>query len=133
MADFKPNKKVTEHFTYNDFKCPCCDLLKLSGRFYLHVEKLEVIRQKYDKKLIINSGYRCSNHNKRVGGVADSQHLIFATDFRPLGIYTMEDLDLLANLAEEEGFAGIGRYNTFNHIDLRQQPAAWDNRTHKEA
>lgn len=37
---------------------------------------LQPIRDKWGKPLIVNSGYRCKELNKAVGGVSTSQHLI---------------------------------------------------------
>ena len=125
---------VSEHFGYDEFICGCCERLKLTDRFYRHIELLEKIRRDYNAPILINSGYRCSAHNQVVGGVTQSQHLIFATDIAPrMG----EDEDMyLGNLIELEeraqagGFKGIGLYNTFIHIDLRAGlPKYWDNRT----
>lgn len=36
----------------------------------------------------------------------------------------------VAALAEEVGFVGIGLYNTFTHVDVRDgDPTRWDSRT----
>ena len=40
------------------------------------VEKvLDPLREKYDKAIMVSSGYRCEKLNKAVGGAAKSQHL----------------------------------------------------------
>lgn len=36
---------------------------------------LQPLRDKWEKPLVINSGYRCEELNKAVGGVATSQHV----------------------------------------------------------
>ncbi|MCD7931386.1 MAG: D-Ala-D-Ala carboxypeptidase family metallohydrolase [Tannerellaceae bacterium] len=41
----------------------------------LCVSVLQPLREKYGKPLYINSGYRCPELNKIVGGVATSQHV----------------------------------------------------------
>lgn len=38
------------------------------------IEQLDKIREKYDKPIYINSGYRCPKLNKAVKGVDTSQH-----------------------------------------------------------
>ena len=35
---------------------------------------LDPLRSRYGNPIYVNSGYRCLNHNKAVGGVANSQH-----------------------------------------------------------
>lgn len=42
----------------------------------LAVEVLQPIRDAWGKPIVISSGYRCSQLNKMVGGVANSQHLL---------------------------------------------------------
>ena len=39
------------------------------------MERLDEIREKYGKPIIITSGYRCSELNKKVGGKSNSFHL----------------------------------------------------------
>ena len=36
---------------------------------------LDPLREKYGKPVMVNSGYRCPNHNLTVGGVKNSQHM----------------------------------------------------------
>ena len=38
------------------------------------IERLNDIRERYNKKIIITSGYRCPALNKAVGGTTNSQH-----------------------------------------------------------
>ena len=39
------------------------------------IERLNDIRERYNKKIVITSGYRCPALNKAVGGKANSQHV----------------------------------------------------------
>lgn len=61
-----PNFKKTE------FKCPCCGGYGVGIASSL-VELLQTLRNKYGS-LVITSGYRCLNYNKKVGGIAGSAH-----------------------------------------------------------
>ena len=120
----KPNFYVTEHFLYSDFICPCCDAVKLIPAFYRQAGMLEHMRMKLGFPIVVNSGYRCPDHNREVGGAARSWHLLFATDIRPEDS-SLEKLQALHELAEEMGFGGIGRYETFLHLDLRPEKTRW--------
>lgn len=67
------SKKISSHFHSNEFKCKCgC------GRIYIDeglVNKLEQLFAKLNaSKCIISSGYRCSKHDKNVGGNGYGQH-----------------------------------------------------------
>ena len=119
-------KYVSEHFAYIDFTCPCCDRLKIVDRFYAHVDILENMRDILGFPIIVNSGYRCVKHNRDVGGGVKSQHLYFATDIRPTwGNGFSGKLKSMYVLARELKFDGIGRYQSFIHIDLRGTIARW--------
>jgi len=122
------NKSITEHFKWSEpFACTHCGLIKVNDLFWDHMVLLEDLRRDYGRAIGVNCGYRCPEHNEEVGGAPRSMHLEFATDIR------CADLDQLYELAVDLGFAGIGRYNTFLHLDLRDkmthQPAQWDNRS----
>ena len=120
----KPNYYVTEHFMYSDFICPCCDTVKLVPGFYHHVTLLEQLRMKAGFPIYVTSGYRCKAHNAKIGGAARSWHLLFASDIKPEDS-DQEKLRILYDGALELGFTGIGRYNTFIHLDLRPDAVRW--------
>ena len=115
---------VTEHFLYSDFVCPCCDALKITPGFYRHLRLLERMRGELGFPIVVNSGYRCARHNRAVGGAAHSWHLLFATDVRPVD-GASEKLAAMYDAAERLGFGGIGRYETFIHLDIRPDPMRW--------
>lgn len=120
----EPNYYATEHFLYSDFICPCCDTLKIVPGFYRHLRLLEHMRKELGFPILVNSGYRCDRHNRSVGGAARSWHLLFATDVRPED-GSPEKLAAMHEAAEGLGFGGIGRYDTFIHLDLRPEKMRW--------
>ena len=63
------------NFKKNEFKCPCgkCNGYG-EGIASTLVKTLQDLRNKYDKGITITSGYRCSTHNKKVGGTTNSKH-----------------------------------------------------------
>lgn len=114
------NFQISEHFNLKEFECKCCQQVKIAKEV---VEKLEVLRKKVNKPIIINCGYRCEKHNKEVGGVPNSYH----TQGLAVDIYVERiSIDDLANLCKEVGFKGIGKYysKNFVHCDLGN-PRKW--------
>ena len=106
---------IAPHFNLSEFTCPCCKKVMLHP---LLLEKLERLRKIMVRPIHITSGYRCSNYNRKVGGVANSYHCIgLAADIKVKDINLME---LLA-YAEEIDFTGIGFYEKkdFLHLDVR--------------
>ena len=61
-----------KNFRKEEFKCPCCGGYGVGIASSL-VQNLQKLRDKYGS-IIITSGYRCLNYNKKVGGIAGSQH-----------------------------------------------------------
>ena len=115
--------QLSTNFNALEFQCGCgvCPetLINLD-----HIAKLQKLRDNLNATIHINSAYRCHAHNKVVGGETHSQHMIGnATDIRVTGMTPDEVADAC------EGFDGLGRYNTFTHVDSRGSRARWDNRT----
>ena len=106
--------KLTEGFNLKEFQCPCCGTVKIDSEL---VKRLQELRHRIDKPIIITSGYRCPSHNKEVGGVNSSYHTQgLAVD---ITVENMELEDLLIR-AKKVGFRGIGIYRRlrFLHLDL---------------
>ena len=113
------------YFSLDEFKCPCCDGLPSSGMSTRLLDLLDCLRCKVGVPVIVNSGYRCPSHNRNVGGVADSQHLLgTAADISASGI----TVDQLSDIAEVLGADGIGKYyrQGFVHVDVRGYYARWE-------
>lgn len=76
---------------------------------------LQLIRNVKNRPISVNSGYRTSSWNKKVGGASNSFHLYGrAFDIQ------CEDSSTLATIANSIGIKGIIRYNSFIHIDSRE-------------
>ncbi len=91
------------------------------------MRRLELLRVKAGFPITVNSGHRCVEYNRKVGGAKRSMHLLFATDIRASDGDSGK-LNRINELVREYGFTGIGYYWTFTHIDLRQCPTTWNNR-----
>jgi len=81
------------------------------------LRKLQKLRDLYGAPLVISSGYRDFVHNRRVGGVRNSQH-VQGTAY-DIVISNAEVGRYLEDLAVKAGFSAIGRYKTFIHVDNR--------------
>lgn len=80
------------------------------------MRRLQLLRSDLNKPLIIRSGYRSPEHNARVGGAKNSQHMqgrAFDIDM------TNHDPSAFARAATKAGFTGFGFYprSNFIHID----------------
>lgn len=115
---------ISEHFSRHELACKCgCgfdgfnpDLLPV----------LEDVRQHFSASVVIDCACRCPAHNKAVGGGSHSQHLLGnAADIKVTGVSP----DVVATFLEHaHPDGGIGRYNTFTHVDVRGTAARWDER-----
>lgn len=120
---------LSAHFSKKEFACKCgCGECDVDPEL---VAKLEKFRELCgNKPMHINSAKRCKRHNKAVGGSPNSQHLPGkAADVRKiLGV----TIDQMAKYAEQAGFDGIGKYDSFVHVDVRGTKARWDYRKKKQ-
>ena len=119
------NVKLSKNFHLREYECSCshCSetLVDLD-----HVVKLQKLREDLGASVRITSAYRCPKHNAAVGGAANSQHKEgTATDIQVSGMEPTAVQDAC------EHFDGLGRYDSFTHIDSRGSKARWDKRTRK--
>ena len=106
------DRKITDHFRAREFECPCCKGVIIDE---VLVEKLEKLREKVGMPILITSGYRCSKHNREVGGAPRSLHTVGkAADIVAKGF----PLDRFFSLAVDI-FPRVGIYRKgFLHVDL---------------
>jgi len=131
MANIKKFKKgadvkLSANFHLSEMECSCsqCDETLVDMD---HIAKLQQLRHDLNASITITSGYRCPAHNAAVGGSSRSQHKEgTATDIVVRGMSPDEVADAC------EKFDGLGRYDTFTHIDSRGSGARWDKRSQKD-
>lgn len=91
-------------------------------------KNLQVLRDYVGKPIKINSGYRSPEHNKSVGGVANSQHVKGkAADIKIDGMTPREIAATIENfiLVGKMKQGGLGIYPNFVHYDTRGKKARW--------
>ena len=122
-------KKISPHFGVWEFKCK--DNSRVIVLDKALVELLEIIRLHYNKPLHINSGYRTVQYNASLKNSSPkSQHIlgkaadIWLNDVSPKQLYSWLDSSYPNSL-------GIGIYDTFVHVDVREGKSRWDYRTKK--
>jgi hypothetical protein len=126
---------ISAHFSAREFRCKCGGVLAGCHKTVVLREllvSLETLRT-HTGPLSIVSGYRCPQHNAKVGGATTSQHLYGAAADIP-GILTVGQVKAL------HIFAGIGYRGSDSkavHVDRRDksghnptksttsQPATW--------
>ncbi|WP_291951374.1 D-Ala-D-Ala carboxypeptidase family metallohydrolase [Campylobacter sp.] len=125
--------KANLYFKLDEFKCRCgkCQLPKDIPSDEL-VDILCQIREHFNSPLIINSGYRCPDHNAKVGAAVKSQHTIgSAVDFVVKGVKTQDVHQyVLDNFNDKDLGVAIKHnfdnpYAGFVHIDTRGKKARW--------
>ena len=112
---------VSAHFSRWEFACRCgCGFDRVDPRL---VSILENVRRHFTAPVTINSGCRCEAYNKKAGGVQNSQHVQgIAADIVVEGV---KPALVASYLESQHPDCGIGRYNTFTHIDVRGYAARW--------
>ncbi len=115
-----------KYFKRKEFACKCgCGLDTVDFEL---ASILDSLREHFNSPVLVDSGCRCSSQNARIGGAKSSQHLLGrAADIKVEGHSPDEVADYLDQLYPN--FYGIGRYNTWTHIDSRDSKARWDERT----
>lgn len=128
MSTIYPNDThASPHFRWDELRCRCgckpSDAVR--ARLLILAGKLEALRARVGKSVIVTNAHRCAKQNRKVGGATRSQHLYGnAADVVVHGL-------TVARLAEEAGkvagLNGIGTYpaDGFVHVDTRNSPARW--------
>lgn len=122
------------YFKASEYTCKCgCGYCNPSDEL---IKVCDTIREYVGVALRVSSGCRCANHNARVGGVPNSNHITgHAADLIPTGGLTPSKLWAAIKELHKAGalpqLAGLGRYDTFCHVDTRPKVGRlreWDER-----
>lgn len=114
---------TSEHFSDREMACHHCGVNECQPEL---LDALEMLRHAIgDKPVKVNDAYRCPEHNKAVGGVPDSQHVLgLAADIEVQGMTATE---LYFAAIRIEPIRGIGRddHKNYLHVDVRKNFAQW--------
>ena len=116
-------KKLSTNFKVKEFACKDgSDAVLVAPRL---VMVLQSIRSHFGVPVVIHSAYRTPQYNTKVGGVAHSQHCYgTAADISVRGQTPAAVAAYARQLMPDWG--GVGIYDTFTHIDVREAKADWN-------
>ena len=119
------------YFSIDELKCKGTDECNMDEGF---MERLVTLRHKFNKPMVISSGYRSSSYNQVIGGARNSPHLYGkAVDVLVSG----KAAHKLIGLAIQHGFTGIGvsqrgshesrflHIDTMDNSDIHPRPWIW--------
>ena len=122
--------QLEKNFSLKEFECK--DGTAVPEEYMCNVEELarnlQILREHIQRPIIVISGYRSPEYNKRCGGAKRSQHLLAkAADIVIPGIDPLEIRNIIIKLIKEEKMqpGGVGLYSTFTHYDIRGSNARW--------
>ena len=119
MIKILPNFELKEFFvgcSFDERQTAYRDIQVMSNLFLL-CQIMQSIRVHLGKPVIITSGYRDFEHNKRVGGVPFSQHIEgCACDFKVSGVSDYKKL--AKELGKIVDFDQMIAYDSFIHISF---------------
>jgi len=122
--------KLEDNFSLWEFECR--DGTSIPDEYMENVKKLaenlQIIRNKINQPMIIISGYRSPDYNKKIGGAKRSQHMLAkAADIIVSGMDTRELKEIITDLINKGELhpGGVGLYSTFVHYDIRGTNARW--------
>lgn len=115
-------KQLSAHFKVREFACgDGSDAVLVAPRL---VMVLETIRSHFGTAVTINSGYRTPQYNKQVGGAAHSQHCYGMAADVTVRDHTPAEVAAFARSIMPD-WGGVGVYDSFCHIDVREAKADW--------
>jgi len=126
---YSSNQQLTTHIHSHELRCSCGHVheIKYDPEHLQNIERL--IKALSATKVIISSGYRCINGDKKVGGSGKGQHVEGrALDCKFYRGNTIIDARIVCCVAQDLGFRGIANISSkyqFVHLDNRLTTAKY--------
>lgn len=122
--------QVTKNFNLNEFNSKCGRPMpkNIKKNIIELIHNLQVIRDEVKVPISITSGYRSPEHNAKVKGAKDSQHVKgTAVDFKVQGLTPKQVAVIVERLIKEGKIkqGGVGIYPSWVHYDIRGTIARW--------
>lgn len=122
--------KITTNFRLEEFNSKCGRPIpnNVLPNIIELAKNLQVLRNAVNKSISITSGYRSPEHNAKVKGAKDSQHVKgTAADIKVAGMTPKEVALVIDGLIEKGKMkqGGIGIYPSWVHYDIRGTKARW--------
>lgn len=116
IMDKDANEKVGRHFKAKEFACKDGSQVVFIDDHLVAI--LDILRYEVEKPVIITSGYRTPEWNKKCGGAKYSYHMRgMAADIRVDGMSAKEVANRLNEIVPNE--CGIIVYKSWVHFDVR--------------
>ena len=117
-------EKLSLNFLVKEFACKDgSDKILIDTELVLLLQK---IRDHFGKAVTINSAYRNSEYNKKIGGVSNSRHTKGnAADIVLKDVLPEDVAKYTEYIMPDKG--GIGLYGSFVHVDTRGNRSRWTN------
>lgn len=110
------NTRLSEHFKAGEFQCRDGTIPIIIN--YDLIEVLEEIRNQTGKPILVSSGYRTQEYNRKIGGAELSYHMYgCAADIWSMYHEPRELAKIADEVMDETG--GIIVHDTYVHIDVR--------------
>lgn len=126
-------KHLSQHILSSEVECRRCDLGSVQKISKDLLNRFEQVRTDFGHPIRITSAYRCSAHNKIIGGAKNSQHIFGnALDIQPQTFSSAAQLERLFSSCEKY-FSSIGDArkrspslpSNFVHVDTRSDKRRW--------
>jgi uncharacterized protein YcbK (DUF882 family) len=122
--------KITTNFSLEEFNSKCGRPIpnNVLPNIINLAKNLQVLRDALGKSITITSGYRSPEHNAKVKGAKNSQHITgMAADIKVKGMTPKEVALVIEGLIESGKMkqGGIGIYPSWVHYDHRGTKARW--------
>ena len=116
INDTEGNNQLTKHFKVKEFACKDGSPIVFIDDYLYTI--LDILRNELGKPVIITSGYRTPEWNKKCNGAKYSYHMRgMAADIRVNGISAKEIAKKLNEIVPDN--CGIIVYNGWVHFDVR--------------